>query len=665
MLKKIILQIIIILSSIAGVTAQGFNWAQSFGTPYIENIQKSTVDANGNILVCGLYGSQMSLGGFSIPYSGGNADGFIAKFSATGQPLFLKQLAGPGDDVAVSIMTDNDNNIYVTGYFTINGFDADPDPVNTHFINLLGAISSRDCFLVKLDSTGEFLWAKQFGNTVGASAEDSYDVESDENGNVYLAGRFQSSVDFDPSPTGTHILSPFGTSGNFDGFVVKLTTNGDFVWAGQIGGYEMDKVSAIDVGAGILTLTGNFGGVADINPSLSGVFHVASHGGNDVFILLLDTTGNFIWGGSVGGSNEDYANDIVLGPLSHVFVGGVFADSADMDPDSTLVSYVTSYGANDAFLLYLDANGEFQWVRNFGGEAADAIRSLAIQENGKILAAGLFSDTIFFPPPGTYLVSNGGADIFITEFDAGVTGDLNNICSLGGNSMESVPTILVNGENEILTGAFMSVVDFDPGSGVYQLTSSGNYDCFITSFSLGCNLQLIIQPTDQSKLTGENAMFTVAASSPNAVFQWQGFDGTFQNLIEGGQFSGTETDTLRISNVTLQNNNMHLRCIVNEGLCADTSAPAYLFVSVSGLNDYNVDDHLTCCPTPADDQIILESNLGLSGMEYDVLDLLGQVVCKGVKMEGKTVVDVSTLKSGLYFVMLPLKPGIMCKMIKR
>lgn len=105
------------------------------------------------------------------------------------------------------------------------------------------------------------------------------------------------------------------------------------------------------------------------------------------------------------------------------------------------------------------------------------------------------------------------------------------------------------------------------------------------------NCSVITQPTNQNASVGNSIQFTVTASDPNAGYQWQSDLGSgFVNLSNSGQYSGVNTNTLTVSNLTLANDNQTFRCIINVGSCIDTSNIATLSVcqpdsgSISGLN---------------------------------------------------------------------------------
>ena len=109
-------------------------------------------------------------------------------------------------------------------------------------------------------------------------------------------------------------------------------------------------------------------------------------------------------------------------------------------------------------------------------------------------------------------------------------------------------------------------------------TQSGQYTAVLTNAS-GCdstvtlNLTIEIvditsQPVDQTVVVGNNGQFTVTTSATNPSYQWQSNDGNgWIDLFNAGQYSGTDTDLLTISNVQFGQNNFLYRCIVTSGNC--------------------------------------------------------------------------------------------------
>jgi hypothetical protein len=105
----------------------------------------------------------------------------------------------------------------------------------------------------------------------------------------------------------------------------------------------------------------------------------------------------------------------------------------------------------------------------------------------------------------------------------------------------------------------------------------------ITLLHQNCQGFLTNQPSNQTTAANRNAHFSVVSSEPNSTFRWQtnlGFG--FQDLQNAGQYSGTQTSTLTVSNTSPQNDNQLFRCIVSTTHCGiDTSDTATLNVNSS------------------------------------------------------------------------------------
>src|SRR5690606_3881992 len=101
----------------------------------------------------------------------------------------------------------------------------------------LTTMGEEDIFISKLDSAGNFIWAKRIG---GAFLDYSRSIAVDGSGNVYTTGGFIGTVDFDPG-VGTYNLTSAGIGDIFgDIFIIKLDSSGNFIWAKRLGGNSSD-----------------------------------------------------------------------------------------------------------------------------------------------------------------------------------------------------------------------------------------------------------------------------------------------------------------------------------------------------------------------------------------------------------------------------------------
>ncbi len=181
-------------------------------------------------------------------------------------------------------------------------------------------------------------WAKQFG-PAGFILGEPRSLLADAAGNVYVAGVFDGTNDFDPGP-GVYNLT---SSGGADIFIMKLDVAGNLVWVKQIGSSTGDDIAssiAFDA-AGDLFITGGFAGTVDFDPGAS-VYSLTAPGYfPDAFILKLSKDGDFIWVKQVGGDNSDGSNSIAIDAADNIYIAGVFWNTADFDPGPG-TAYLTS-----------------------------------------------------------------------------------------------------------------------------------------------------------------------------------------------------------------------------------------------------------------------------------------------------------------------------------
>jgi PKD repeat protein len=272
----------------------------------------------------------------------------------------------------------------------------------------------------KLDSSGNFVWAKRMG---GTGHEDwGMGIAVDRAGNVHTTGTFEGTVDFDPG-SGTYNLT---SAGGTEIFVSKLDSSGDFVWAKRMGGtvWEWAFGIAVDRDGNVYT-TGEFGGTVDFDPG-PGTYNLERvDGGGDVFVSKLDSSGDFVWAKSMGGTDVDRGRAIAVDGAGNVHTTGTFKGTADFDPGPGTYNLMPA-GDREIFVSKLDSSGDFVWARGMGGTGDEDVvgadgwgHGIAVDSAGNVYTGGDFDGTADFDPgPGTYnLTSAGYDDIFVSKLD--------------------------------------------------------------------------------------------------------------------------------------------------------------------------------------------------------------------------------------------------------
>lgn len=330
-----------------------------------------------------------------------------------------------------------------------------------------------DSLASPLFASGDFVWAKNMGGTGGDFGSL---VTVDSSGNIYTTGAFQGTADFDPGP-GTFNLT---SAGGDDFFVSKSDNSGNLVWAKNVGGNSAEAGSgiAVDVDGNVYT-TGYYQVIVDFDPG-AGIFELTPQGRTDVFVLKLDSGGNFVWAKSMGGTGTEFGNGLVLDSSSNVYTTGSFQDIADFDPSANILNLVSA-GATDIFLSKLDRNGNFVWAKSMNGTNGEFGVSIGVDSSDNIYTTGLFFGTVDFDPDaGTFeLISAGLGDIFVSKLNS--NGNLVWAKSMGGSFDDQGIGIAIDSSGNVYTtGYFIVNADFDPGAGTFNLTSAGPANIFVS-----------------------------------------------------------------------------------------------------------------------------------------------------------------------------------------
>ena len=474
-MKKLYLGLLISLL-LATVHAQNvqLEWANSVGGTMLDQGMSISIDTSGNTYVSGAYWGTADFdpGGATFNMtSNGLSDIFILKLDTGGNFIWAKSMGATGYDYGRSVTIDGSGNVLISGYYH-DTVDFDPGAATFNLISN----GDYDVFILKLDASGNFIWAKSVGGTLG---DFSYCIATDASGNVLITGSFQDTVDFDPGAATFNMTS----NGLSDIFILKLDANGNFIWAKSMGGTSSDLGQSITIDAsGDALITGYYADTVDFDPG-AGSFNLISNGSNDVFVQRLDAGGNFNWAKSMGGTSSDIGQSITLDATGNVYLTGNFRDTADFDPGAGIFNLISN-GVADVFIEKLDATGNFIWAKSLGGSLNDFVYSIATDTAEDVYITGTFHDTVDFDPgAATFnLTSNGAEDIFIKKLYA--SGNFAWAKSMGGTGFDRGQSIIIDSlGNVYVTGTDQDTADFISGKGVFNLISNGGIDVFIERLS--------------------------------------------------------------------------------------------------------------------------------------------------------------------------------------
>lgn len=307
---------------------------------------------NGDVAICGSYHSNdfdadPGSGSEVLPPAS-SLNAFILKYNSSNELLFTQGIGGSTATESANaraLHRPASSGLVVTGQFGGAVVDFDPGPDTLSF-NSAGA---HDFFVQRLDANGDLIWAKSIGDI---DTDISYGVATDSNENVYLCGSSNSTtIDLDPGP-GVQTFS--GSSGDI--VVVKLDSNGDYVWGMRIGGEANDVGTTIAIDSqDHLFITGVFGDInVDFDPGANQALLSSNSAlASDIFVAQFNTDGTFVDAFNIGGTGADGIGDLACTASSRLWIVGRKRGIVDADPGAG-VALLDSLSSMDLFVAAYD-----------------------------------------------------------------------------------------------------------------------------------------------------------------------------------------------------------------------------------------------------------------------------------------------------------------------
>ena len=414
----------------------------------------SAVYPNGDVVLVGNFQGFVTFGTLPALTARGFSDVYVAKLDGqTHQWQWAVRGGSDGTNTAAevapnNVVIDGAGDIIIAGsYSHVAKFG------NLPVLGGNGAYNEGNRALVaKLaGSSGNWLWAagssgfSSFGTGIGSLALDAA-------GNAIVSGYFGQTAQFGSLPPVS------ATKGKYqsDAFVAGLAAGtGQWQWIKSLPSPTVAATQDVAVdAAGNVTVAGFYEG----SLTLGSLPTLPTSSYRNIFVAKLNpTTGQWLWGTGVGGSNStnssNYATSLACSPTGDVVVTGSVQSGSFQFGSLPAVAGPATYLARLA-----GSSGTWQWVKPVQNAG---YATLAFDKAGDVVAAGTFTNTVQLGP-AISLTSRGGQDIFVSnvDFASGQTRWATRAGSAGSDPENAQQVLPISSGDILLTGTFKKSLNF-------------------------------------------------------------------------------------------------------------------------------------------------------------------------------------------------------------
>jgi len=369
-LKLIVAILGLLLTTIVNGQEVNLEWINTIGGGSHDSGNSIHVDASGNVYITGSFEDTVDFDpGPAILnlIAVDSSDIFVQKFDPNGNLLWANSIGGSGNDIGKCITTDNAGNVILTGFW---GCSLGASVSHVYY-------GQADLVVSKFNANGNLVWSNYM---LGSDYASGNGVKTDGGGNIYVTGHFAGTIDFDPGP-GTVNRTSINSSSDI--FLLKLTPTGALSWVNAIeGGAFHNYATAIDIDAfGDIYISGDFGSVVDFD-SGPGVMLDTAYNGAGIFILKVSNQGNALWVKATDAMGWGLARgkSLTMDSNGNLYLVGHYEGYVDFAPglDTAFRYPPNGNWDNDYFVLKLDSNGDFLWVKTMDGTGVEGALSVSV-----------------------------------------------------------------------------------------------------------------------------------------------------------------------------------------------------------------------------------------------------------------------------------------------
>jgi hypothetical protein len=441
-------------------------WWTFFGGQNLETIQTINEDSQGNLWIAGLTYGQVptSMNAIRPDYiNSGITDGFIAKFSSTGNWLDGTLIGGDQNDVIDDIRIHDDGRIFIAGLTSSVGlavgdvYDSELSNERGAFVAVLNSLSQVESFSY-FEGNNDF--NEGFGNKtmlINESFEAILYCGSDSDSGI-ISGDAQFTEPFLNDPS----------------ILVKLSFNGEPIWGSYFFGSSLLFGSA-PAGSDKFVLYGIVfpGALA----GTSGTNQTEVLGNDDGMISLWNNEGEMQWATYFGTNYSSSGVDFVWERFSDIFYEndriyfcGYVKSQSNISTQNSWIDTVPSSTSNVSVFGWFSLTGQLEYCSYFfDSEVSSQVGNIVVHNEELLLSAVASGELSFAPPTSTNQSPQGFADIHLVKFDLSTNvAETNEIRAIQAYPNPAREEVVFSGVNMI--GAQVEVFDMQGKLCLHQTT---------------------------------------------------------------------------------------------------------------------------------------------------------------------------------------------------
>jgi hypothetical protein len=327
-------------------------------------------------------------------------------------------------------------------------------------------------FLISCVISSNAQVAVRWQNTIGGNNLDYLNpIEPTSDGGYICGGFSNSNISGDKTEN---------SNGDFDLWIIKLDQFGIIQWQNTIGGSSYENIRSITQ-----TSDGGYICGATSRSNASGDKTENSLGGDDFWVIKLDSAGNILWQNTIGGDDNDILHSVVPTSDGGFICGGYSRSGISGDKTEN------SIGLDDYWIVKLDSVGNIQWQNTIGGTSVDNLFSISQTFDGGYICGGTSNSNISGDKTEN---SQGVFDYWVVKLDP--NGNIMWQNTIGGSDAENLRSITQTPDGGYICG----------GHSTSNISGDKTENC------LGFSDYWIVKLDDVGNIQWQN---TIGGSSPD------------------------------------------------------------------------------------------------------------------------------------------------------